>query len=85
MRPLIPGSWVDDALCAQVDPDLFFPDKGASSTAVQAQMVCRVCPVRNPCLEYAVSNKEQHGIWSGTTAKVRAKIGGFDFDRRVMS
>lgn len=47
-------SWQDYALCQGVDPDLFFPERGAS--ARQAKEVCRGCVVRDQCLEFALEN-----------------------------
>ena len=49
---LAPPSWTKDALCTQVDPELFFPDKGGSTRA--AKKICGRCPVRAACLEYAL-------------------------------
>lgn len=69
--PILPGS----ALCAQVDPDLWFPDKGASLVDVQkARNVCQACPVRDACLEWALATNERNGIWAGTTAYQRRAI-----------
>lgn len=73
--------WVDDAVCGQVDGDLFFPEgRGGSVQAVK--MLCDgdpnhnrpACPVREMCLEYAVSNHINHGIWGGTSPRTRVAI-----------
>ena len=45
--------WQDRALCAQTDPEAFFPEKGGSTR--EAKRVCRSCEVRAECLEYAAS------------------------------
>ena len=71
------GDWRDDALCAQVDTELFFPDKGGSGAA--AKRICFACPVRVPCLEYALAgasawNGIETGIWGGLTAPQRQAI-----------
>lgn len=64
---------VDGALCAQADPDQWFPDKGQASPLAVA--ICRDCPVATACLEYALSHPEgQWGIWAGTTARQRRAI-----------
>jgi WhiB family redox-sensing transcriptional regulator len=64
--------WVDQALCAQVDPEIFFPDKGGSTR--EAKAVCRACPVRLQCLEYALANSERFGIYGGLAERERRKL-----------
>lgn len=65
--------WRDQAVCAQTDPEAFFPEKGASNDA--AMSVCRLCPVRIDCLSYAIgTDAAEHGIWGGTTARHRTVI-----------
>jgi len=61
--------WYKLALCAQTDPDLFFPDKGGCPEP--AKRICRRCEVRIECLEYAVSNNVKFGIWGGLSEKER--------------
>jgi WhiB family redox-sensing transcriptional regulator len=61
--------WQEDALCTQVDPELFFPDKGGS--AREAKLICQSCVVREICLEYALENHEQVGIWGGLSGEER--------------
>ena len=56
-------SWQDRANCLGVDPDLFFPERGASTK--EAKEVCRGCVVREDCLEYALRIREPHGVWGG--------------------
>jgi len=61
-----PRRWQDAALCAEVDPDLFFPEKGESIRA--PKQVCAACPVRAQCLEYALEHEVgRWGVWGGTT------------------
>lgn len=68
-----PGSWVQDAACAQVDPELFFPNKGGCSAP--AKLVCRRCPVMEECREYAVTSPTLlDGIWGGTTVMQRREL-----------
>ena len=67
-----PGPWVRDALCAQVDADLFFPEKGG--TPYPAKRVCRTCPVAAECLEYALTSRERFGVFGGKTPNERAAI-----------
>lgn len=61
--------WMDSAVCAQTDPELFYPDKG--EPAYDAKRVCALCPVRIECLLYALTNREPYGIWGGLTARER--------------
>ena len=64
-----PG-WEDDALCRQTDPEAFFPEKGGSTR--QAKAVCRECPVRAECLNYALDQGDGlFGIWGGKSARER--------------
>jgi len=60
------------ALCAQVDPELFFPEKGASPAA--AKRVCRTCPIQPACLAAVLERFEPYGIWAGTTPKERIEL-----------
>ena len=74
---LAPGPgrrWQDAALCAQVDPDLFFPEKGGST--LEAKRICRACDVRAECLDYAVEHEDitAHGIWGGLSERERRVI-----------
>lgn len=64
--------WQDEANCLGVDPDLFFPEQGASTR--EAKDVCRGCVVRKDCLEYALANGEKFGIWGGLSEKQRKKL-----------
>lgn len=64
--------WMEDALCAQTDPDIFYPEKGGSTAP--ATSVCSSCPVKSECLEYAVTNDIRHGIWGGTSDNDRKRI-----------
>ena len=65
-------SWQQFANCLGVDPDLFFPERGASTR--EAKEVCRGCVVRTDCLEYALGNSEKFGIWGGMSERERRRI-----------
>ena len=65
-------AWQRQANCMGVDPDLFFPERGASTR--EAKEVCRGCVVREDCLEYALANGEKFGIWGGLSERERRKI-----------
>ena len=64
--------WQDLANCLGVDPDLFFPERGASTR--EAKEVCKGCSVRAECLEYALSNGERFGIWGGLSERERRRL-----------
>lgn len=65
-------AWRDQALCAQADPEAFFPDKAGSTAAAKA--VCRRCPVQRDCLEEALTAPHEHGIWGGLSARQRRPV-----------
>ncbi len=65
-------SWQERALCAQTDPEAFFPEKGGSTR--EAKKVCTQCEVRAECLEYALANDERFGIWGGLSERERRKL-----------
>lgn len=66
------------ALCAQTDPDAFFPEKGGSSREVKR--ICNggpdrePCPVLDACLEYALVNDERFGVWGGKSETERRPL-----------
>ncbi|MEO5779360.1 MULTISPECIES: WhiB family transcriptional regulator [Arthrobacter] len=64
--------WQTDALCAQTDPEAFFPEKGGSTR--DAKKVCGACNVRSQCLEYALTNDERFGIWGGLSERERRRL-----------
>ena len=67
-----PGDWQDRALCAQTDPEIFFPDKGESTTA--AKRVCVGCEVRAECLQEALDRGERFGVWGGLSERERRDL-----------
>lgn len=67
-----PLAWQERALCAQTDPEAFFPEKGGSTR--EAKRVCESCEVRQECLEYALENDERFGIWGGLSERERRRI-----------
>jgi WhiB family redox-sensing transcriptional regulator len=60
------------ALCAQTDPETFFPAKGGSSAA--AKRVCSSCDIQAACLAWALSTGERHGIWGGLSDTERRRL-----------
>lgn len=71
-RPATGTNWQAYGLCAQTDPEIFFPEKGDSTK--EAKQTCLACTVRVECLEYALANDEQHGIWGGLSGNARRKL-----------
>ncbi len=67
-----PLAWQTDSLCAQTDPEAFFPEKGGSTR--DAKKICSSCEVRSQCLEYALQNDERFGIWGGLSERERRKL-----------
>jgi len=70
--PLTNQTWRQHAACRGVEPDIFYP--ASDEEAEVAKAVCAVCPVRQPCLEYALSSRERDGVWGGATEKERRRI-----------
>lgn len=68
--------WVEDAKCRGEDVNVFHPVRGKymKETQDRAVAICEQCPVRQPCLEYAVKNIEEIGVWGGLTARQRRTL-----------
>jgi WhiB family redox-sensing transcriptional regulator len=64
--------WHDRALCAQTDPEAFFPEKGGSTR--EAKKICTGCEVRGECLSYALAHDERFGIWGGLSERERRRL-----------
>ncbi|GEL16956.1 hypothetical protein PA7_07930 [Pseudonocardia asaccharolytica DSM 44247 = NBRC 16224] len=64
--------WQEQALCAQTDPEAFFPEKGGSTR--EAKRICAGCEVRAECLEYALAQDERFGIWGGLSERERRRL-----------
>lgn len=64
--------WKDEGLCAQTDPEAFFPEKGGSTR--DAKSICRGCDVRHECLWTALETKERFGIWGGLSERERRSL-----------
>ena len=65
--PQLPG-----ALCAEIDPELWFPEKGQPNRP--AKQVCASCPVRTACLQYALEHSERFGVWGGLSERERRRL-----------
>ena len=64
--------WQEEALCAQTDPEAFFPEKGGSTR--EAKRICVGCEVKAECLEYALGHDERFGIWGGLSERERRRL-----------
>lgn len=73
VRPVVVEEpWRKDAVCAQTDPESFFPEKGGSTR--EAKSVCASCTASAECLDYAIDNHERFGIWGGLSERERRKV-----------
>jgi WhiB family transcriptional regulator, redox-sensing transcriptional regulator len=72
MFDTIEEQWQERALCAQTDPEAFFPEKGGSTR--EAKRICLGCEVRDECLEYALAHDERFGIWGGLSERERRRL-----------
>ena len=64
--------WMARGKCRDADPAVFFPNDGVGVQV--AQRICADCPERIPCLEYALVNRIDHGVWGGTSERERRRI-----------
>jgi WhiB family redox-sensing transcriptional regulator len=71
-EPVTTDQWQDRALCAQTDPEAFFPEKGGSTR--EAKKICLGCEVRSECLDYALAHDERFGIWGGLSERERRRL-----------
>jgi WhiB family redox-sensing transcriptional regulator len=66
------SEWMARGKCKEVAPDLFFPNDGMG--VLLAQRICGECPVAEACLEYALANHIDHGVWGGASERERRRI-----------
>jgi len=65
--------WMQDAACAEVEPDVFHPE--GHESAEPAKRICtQFCPVVSECLAYALREREEHGVWGGTSSYERKQM-----------
>jgi WhiB family redox-sensing transcriptional regulator len=67
-------SWREFARCRGVDPEVFYPVSDDDEAAEEAKSICAACPVREPCLEFALSTREKNGVWGGLTERERRRV-----------
>jgi WhiB family transcriptional regulator, redox-sensing transcriptional regulator len=64
--------WMRRARCRDLPPAIFFPGDGVGVAV--PRRYCAECPVRAPCLEYALVNHIQYGVWGGASERERRRI-----------
>jgi len=64
--------WMAKGKCREVPPATFFPSDGVGVEV--ARRICATCPMQAPCLEYALRNKIDHGVWGGASERERRRI-----------
>jgi WhiB family redox-sensing transcriptional regulator len=64
--------WMQRGLCREIPPTTFFPSDGVGVEI--ARRICATCPVREPCLEYALEQRIDHGVWGGCSERERRRI-----------
>lgn len=69
---LPPAAWHALGRCREVDPELFFPERGESPA--RAKRVCGGCKVRAECLAWAMDTGERFGVWGGATESERRQL-----------
>jgi WhiB family redox-sensing transcriptional regulator len=64
--------WMKHGLCRQLPPSTFFPSDGVGVEV--ARRICGTCPTQGPCLEYALAERIDHGVWGGASERERRRI-----------
>lgn len=80
---IIHEPWMDGALCAQVDMDIFYPEKGGTTRPAKA--ICARCDVQSECLIFALEHDERFGVWGGKSERERRRLNRGTRPRRSRS
>ena len=64
--------WMSQVKCRELDPAVFFPSDGIGVQV--AQRICADCPVSEACLQYALEERVDHGVWGGKSERERRRI-----------
>lgn len=64
--------WMQDGNCRNHPPETFFPSDGVG--VIVAQRICSTCPVAERCLEYALDERIDHGVWGGASERERRRL-----------
>lgn len=70
--PETADAWLTEALCAQTDPEVFFPERGSNARA--AKRICLHCDVIAQCRDWALSTGQQEGVWGGLSETERRTL-----------
>lgn len=65
-------AWMSKGSCRNYPPSAFFPSDGVGVDA--ARTICADCGVKSECLEYALENRIDHGVWGGASERERRRI-----------
>ena len=76
-------AWMADGKCRELPPETFFPTDGVGVEI--ARRVCANCPVKEPCLEYALLHRIEHGVCGGHSERSRRRILRARRDLQVVS
>ena len=68
-----PMHWLEKGRCKGADPEIFYPDDDEDD-GIDAKVICAMCPVRETCLEHAITAREKVGVWGGYTARERRRL-----------
>jgi len=66
------NGWMNSGSCRLVPPSTFFPSDGTG--VIVAQRICEDCPVKVQCLEHALVNRIDHGVWGGASERQRRRL-----------
>jgi WhiB family redox-sensing transcriptional regulator len=72
MRGVVECEWMAQGSCREMDPAIFFPSDGIGVQA--AQRICAECSVADVCLQYALDERVDHGVWGGKSERERRRI-----------
>lgn len=64
--------WMERGNCKEHPPSVFFPSDGVGVEV--ARRICATCPVQAACLEYALRNRIDHGVWGGASERERRRL-----------
>lgn len=64
--------WMENGSCSNHAPEVFFPSDGVG--VIRAQRICNDCPVKVECLDYALTERIDHGVWGGASERQRRRL-----------
>ena len=65
-------AWMSEGNCRLYPPAAFFPSDGVGVD--RARKICKDCPVVSRCLDYALEERIEHGVWGGCSERERRRI-----------